>query len=261
MIIYYIKKILLTSINLLNGASTWLIFSFILAGFLHNILAPDKFQKMLGNKKISSLIKATLSGMLLPICSCGVIPLGLSLYYSGAYLGPTLAFIASTPIINPIAVFLSYGLLGPKIATIYLVVGFTVPLIIGAIGNKLGGGPELKAPGGVEEQIQKRMEEIELEEDQISIFEKIKMGGMLWSFSDVAVAVSKYVIPGMLLAGILLVLVPQEFIQQYLGSPNAVSILGIAVIGCIMYVCAVGHIPFIAALVASGAAPGVAITF
>ncbi len=76
--------------------------------------------------------------MLLPICSCGVIPLGLSLYYSGAYLGPTLAFIASTPIINPIAVFLSYGLLGPKIATIYLVVGFTVPLIIGAIGNKLG---------------------------------------------------------------------------------------------------------------------------
>ncbi|MCS4465357.1 permease [Clostridium botulinum] len=43
--------------------------------------------------------------MLLPICSCGVIPLGLSLYYSGAYLGPTLAFIASTPIINPIAVF------------------------------------------------------------------------------------------------------------------------------------------------------------
>ncbi len=105
MIIYYIKKILLTSINLLNGASTWLIFSFILAGLLHNILAPDKFQKMLGNKKISSLIKATLSGMLLPICSCGVIPLGLSLYYSGAYLGPTLAFIASTPIINPIAVF------------------------------------------------------------------------------------------------------------------------------------------------------------
>ncbi|EJP6473641.1 permease [Clostridium botulinum] len=258
MIIYYIKKILLTSINLLNGASTWLIFSFILAGLLHNILAPDKFQKMLGNKKISSLIKATLSGMLLPICSCGVIPLGLSLYYSGAYLGPTLAFIASTPIINPIAVFLSYGLLGPKIATIYLVVGFTVPLIIGVIGNKLG-GPELKAPG-VEEQIQKRMEEIELEEDQTSIFEKIKMG-ILWSFSDVAVAVSKYVIPGMVLAGILLVLVPQEFIQQYLGSPNAVSILGIAVIGCIMYVCAVGHIPFIAALVASGAAPGIAITF
>lgn len=88
------------------------------------------------------------------------------------------------------------------------------------------------------------MEEIELEEDQTSIFEKIKMG-IVWSFNDVAVAVSKYVIPGMLLAGILLVLVPQEFIQQYLGLPNAVSIFGIAVIGCIMYVCAVGHIPLL----------------
>lgn len=37
--------------------------------------------------------------------------------------------------------------------------------------------------------------------------------------------------------------------------------LGITIIAGLMYVCAVGHIPFIAALVASGAAPGVAITF
>ncbi len=48
--------------------------------------------------------------MFLPICSCGVIPLGISMYYSGAYLGPVLAFMTSTPIINPIAVVLCLGL-------------------------------------------------------------------------------------------------------------------------------------------------------
>jgi uncharacterized membrane-anchored protein YitT (DUF2179 family) len=50
-------------------------------------------------------------------------------------------------------------------------------------------------------------------------------------------------------------------IQQYLGNPGLISVAGIALLGAIMYVCAVGHIPFIAALIASGAAPGLAITF
>ncbi len=76
--------------------------------------------------------------MLLPICSCGVIPIGISMYYSGAYLGPVLAFMTSTPIINPIAVVLSLGLLGPDITIIYVISGFVVPIIVGLLGNYLG---------------------------------------------------------------------------------------------------------------------------
>lgn len=251
----FAKRTLFAGVNILNGASTWLVISFILAGILHDILAPDKFQKMLGNKKISALIKSTLSGILLPICSCGVIPLGLSMYYAGAYLGPTLAFMTATPIINPIALILCFGLLGPEISIIYLITGFIVPIIIGIIGNTLG-GEELKAPG-VDENIQERL--LEFKED-ISIKDKI-ISGLNWACNDLAVAVSKFVIPGMLLAGFILTVLPQQYIQQYLGNPNIISLGSIAVLAAVMYVCAVGHIPFIAALVASGAAPGVAITF
>ena len=120
-ILDFFKDVLLASISILNGASGWLIISFIIAGLLHNLISPEKFQKSLGNKKISSLLKSTVSGMLLPICSCGVIPIGISMYYSGAYLGPVLAFMTSTPIINPIAVVLSLGLLGPDITIIYVI--------------------------------------------------------------------------------------------------------------------------------------------
>ena len=74
-------------------------------------------------------------------------------------------------------------------------------------------------------------------------------------------AVSKYTVSGMLIAGVLFTVVPQGAIQRYLGDPGMVSLLGITVVAALMYVCAVGHIPFIAAIVASGAAPGVAITF
>ncbi len=255
MVLELTQKVILTALDILNGASVWLIISFVLAGLMHNLISPDRLQRMLGNRSISALIKATVSGMLLPICSCGVIPLGLGLYYSGAYLGPTLAFMTATPIINPAAVLLAYGFLGPQIATIYLVAGFVVPMLIGIIGNKLA-GPEIRAPG-----MEGPVEMTELEPgEQAGLVQKLQTG-LLWGFLDMGVSVSKYVCVGMLLAGLIIVLAPPAFIHEYLGNPGLISVAGIAVLGAIMYVCAVGHIPFIAALIASGAAPGLAITF
>ncbi|MFX4262421.1 efflux transporter SaoE [Pelotomaculum propionicicum] len=255
MIIELVQKTIFTALDILNGASVWLVISFILAGLMHNLISPDRLQRMLGNKKFSTLGKATVSGMLLPICSCGVIPLGLGLYYSGACLGPVLAFMTATPIINPAAVLLAYGFLGPQIATIYLAAGFVVPMLVGMAGNSLA-GPELRAPG-----MENPVKLIELAPaERVNLSQKLG-AGLRWGFLDMGVSVSKYVCLGMMLAGLIVAIVPPAFIQQYLGNPGLISLAGVAVLGAIMYVCAVGHIPFIAALIASGAAPGLAITF
>jgi len=251
----FIKSILLSAIDILNGASVWLIFSFILAGVLHEFLEPSKFQNMLGNTKLSSIIKATLSGMLLPICSCGVIPLGLSMYFSGAYLGPTLAFMTATPIINPIAVILCFGLLGPQISLIYIAAGFFLPILIGVVGNAFAGDELCIA---LEEDVTERR--IALERENKTVAEKLKLG-MYWVVNDMGMVVSKYVILGMLAAGFMLTVFPAAIIEQYLGNPSVLSLGSIAILSAIMYVCAVGHIPFVAALIASGATPGVAVIF
>jgi uncharacterized membrane protein YraQ (UPF0718 family) len=249
-----VYKILASSVGFLNSSSDWLILSFLLAGLLHHILSPDRLQGMLGNKRVATLGKAVASGLLLPICSCGVIPLGLGLYFSGAYLGPTLAFMTSCPIINPAAVIMSFGLLGPQLALCYLVTGLVSAFAIGMVGNALA-GRELQAPG-----LERPVERIALERGPISLSSKL-LSGLQWGFADLGVQVSKYVVPGMLLAGLITTIVPSSLIQHYLGNPGLLSIGGIALIGAVMYVCAVGHIPFIAAMVASGAAPGVAVTF
>ena len=253
-ILEFFKDVLYSSISILNGASGWLIISIIIAGLLQNLISPQRFQRSLGNTKISSLLKSTVSGMLLPICSCGVIPIGISMYFSGAYLGPVLAFMTSTPIINPIAVILSLGLLGLDVTIIYVIAGFIIPMIVGILGNKLG-GPELCINQDEDEEIA-----IELEEESLSITQKI-IEGLKWSFSELALTISKYVVLGMLVAGFITTVFPSSIIQKYLGNPGVLSLGSIAILACIMYVCAVGHIPFIAALVASGASPGVAITF
>ncbi len=250
-----IERILYIFFQILNDVSPWLIMSFMVAGLVHSFLDPQRFQRMLGNRRMSSLIKATLSGMLLPICSCGVIPLGLGMYYTGAYLGPTLAFMVATPIINPAAILLAYGLLGPQIATIYLVCGFVIPLLTGCVGNWLAGS-ELQAPGINQDTIAK-----ELESGQNRGFLEKTLSGLTWGFKELGAMVSKYVIFGIFLAALIIALAPPMLIQKYLGNPGMISISGVTALGAIMYVCAVGHIPFIAALIASGAAPGAAITF
>ncbi|WP_330654382.1 efflux transporter SaoE [Metaclostridioides mangenotii] len=249
-----VKDTIITAFIMLNGSSGWLMISFVLAGVLHNVVTPERFQEHLGNKKVSSLLKSTISGMFLPICSCGVIPIGISMYYSGAYLGPMLAFMTSTPIINPIAVILCFGLLGPQITIIYIIAGFTLPMLVGFLGNTFAKDELYVVSSGDDS------EKIDLEEERKGFFENL-IDGMKWSFSELALTISKYVVVGMIMAGFITTILPSSIIQKYLGNPGMISMASITILACIMYVCAVGHIPFIAALVASGASPGVAITF
>ncbi len=255
-VLNFLKDILLTSISLLNGTSGWLVFSYIVAGLLHDVITPVRFHKHLGNTKISSILKVTLSGMCLPICSCGTIPLGISLYYSGAYVGPTLAFMASTPVLNPIALILSFGLLGKELALINIASGFLLPFIIGIIGNNFS-GQEISKPGLEEEILATHCHDCH---EKVPLLEKFK-SGLHWAINDFALVLSKYVVLGMLFGGFILTAFPDSFIQKYLGNPSMLSLWNVAVLGAFMYVCAVGHIPFIAALIASGASPGAAITF
>lgn len=245
-----------SAFNMMSSSSVWMVVSFAIAGVLHEFLSPEKMRKSsIGTTRVAGVFWTTVSGMLIPICSCGTIPLGISLYYSGAYLGPTLAFMTSSPMINPIAVILCWGLLGKEITVIYVITGFVAPMLIGIIANRFG-GKELHAPGiGAD-----AGPAIQLGEEPLTFRQKLA-SGLRWSFSELAATVSKYAVTGMLIAGLIFNIVPQSAIQTYLGNPGFVSLLGITVVAALMYVCAVGHIPFIAALVASGAAPGVAITF
>ena len=268
----FIFSIIQSAWSMLNSSSSWMVFSFAVAGVLHEFLKPEKIQKTaIGSKRISGVFWTTLSGMFIPICSCGTLPLGISMYYSGAYLGPTLAFMTSTPMINPLAVILAWGLLGKEITIIYIITGFVAPMIIGIVANHFAGNElhiglrnknneEAEGTISLETDEEEEPAMIQLEFEEPSVWEKLK-SGLRWSFTELSVTISKYTVSGMLIAGFLFTVVPQSFVQDYLGNPGMISLLGITVVAALMYVCAVGHIPFIAALVASGAAPGVAITF
>ena len=215
---------------MLNSASVWMVISFAIAGALHEFLSPEKMKKSsICSSRISGVFWVTVFGMLIPICSCGTIPLGISLYYSGAYLGPTLAFMTSSPMINPIAVILCWGLLGKEITIIYVITGFVAPMLIGMAANRFGGS-ELHLPGIGEQDGQPA---ILLEEEAVSFKDKL-LSGLKWSFTELSVTVCKYAVSGMLIAGLIFNIFPQSAVQTYLGNPGIISLFGITVVAALM---------------------------
>jgi uncharacterized membrane protein YraQ (UPF0718 family) len=153
--------------------------------------------------------------------------------------------------INPLAVLMSWGLLGPEITIIYVITGFVAPMLIGTIANKFAGdelhiGLRNKKYGGSEVSVKLEMDDedeegpaiggmIQLEYDEPTFWEKIKTG-LRWSATELSVTVSKYSITGMLMAGFLFTIIPQSFIHDYLGQPGVISLMGIAVVAALMYV-------------------------
>jgi uncharacterized membrane protein YraQ (UPF0718 family) len=149
-----------------------------------------------------------------------------------------------------------------------LICGFIIPFVCGLLGNAFGGG-ELKSPYtlAAEQKHSAAVSKETGEEKPIVLRQtsdslKVKVfAGFKWGFQSLGLEVCRWASLGMVFAAVLLLVVPVSLIQNYLSDAGMVSLVGAVILGAIMYVCALGHIPFIAALVASGAAPGVAIAF
>jgi len=95
-----------------NDMSIYLLFGFLITGILH-IVFPDSFiYKHLVKSNIGSVLKSTLAGIPLPLCSCGVIPVAASIRKRGASKGTTLSFLISTPQIGTDSFLITYSLIG-----------------------------------------------------------------------------------------------------------------------------------------------------
>jgi len=87
--------IALESWRLFVEMAPYLFLGFVIAGLLHVYIPERQILKYLGNSagKIRSALHATLLGIPIPLCSCGVVPTALSLQKKGATKGATLSFI------------------------------------------------------------------------------------------------------------------------------------------------------------------------
>lgn len=243
----------------------WIVLSLLIAGLVHEYLEDTGFRRVIQHPGRASLFGALGLGAVLPTCSCGVIPLAVSFYLGGARLAAVMTFAAATPIINPAAVILSYALLGPELTLVYVVFGLTAPLLIGLLTERWSSTGMTPVAEELDTCCSTTCCSANENAETKSVAapnNKRLWEAMRWGFGVLGPTLGLYIGVGVVLAAVVMSLVPQDLISAYLGaSAPMFSLLLVAVFGASIYVCAVAHIPLVAALLAVGAAPGTAIVF
>jgi uncharacterized membrane protein YraQ (UPF0718 family) len=344
-----VSGILLSSWGVFVEAAPYLLFGFAVAGILNALVPDQKIVEYLGKSagKVRSVINASLVGLPLPLCSCGVIPAAMSIRKRGANRGATLSFLISTPETGVDSIAITYALLDPlmtvfrPLATIAtaILAGLADNLLIGeeksgdkkqekarkkaellavstimsasATENKcsslscncrthemtetgkeeypsLNTVPskirtlELRSEPVIENRPLKLSPAMYVPEDKASSCgcghcgeEKSKtlpekriknpvkekfLEGLRYTFIELPGEISKWMLIGILLAGIISYAIPETLIQEYLGG-GLRSMLVMLLVGIPLYICATASTPLAASLVAKGMSPGTAFVF
>ena len=108
----------------------WIVGMFIAAALV--VFVPwEKVKKKMGYGGIGANFTAASAGAVIPICSCGIVPVLAGMVEAGIPLGPTMAFLIAAPMLNVPAVFMTGGILGWKLAVGRIIGTFFIAVSVG----------------------------------------------------------------------------------------------------------------------------------
>jgi uncharacterized membrane protein YraQ (UPF0718 family) len=120
--------------------------AFFIAGAISVFVSQASVMKYLGAKanKVLAYGVASVSGAILAVCSCTILPLFAGIYRMGAGLGPATAFLYSGPAINVLAIILTARILGLELGVARAVGAIAFSVIIGLIMHFIYRKEEIK---------------------------------------------------------------------------------------------------------------------
>lgn len=233
--------------NFLLIVSPWLLLGLFIAGLIHSFIGESFIKEHLGGSGFIPVLKATLFGIPLPVCSCSIIPIAAGLRKDGASKAATMSFLISTPTTGVDSIFITYGMLGGVFAIARPLSALIGGILIGVIvyltekNNRTSLIVEHK------------------KHPHLSLWDRIK-STFVYGFGVLPQDLSKTLLLGIAVGGALSALLPTDFASAYLSNPLIAYPLMI-VVSVPLYVCAVGSVPIAAALLMKGLIPGAALAF
>ncbi|OHB64870.1 MAG: hypothetical protein A2Y77_13710 [Planctomycetes bacterium RBG_13_62_9] len=241
--------------------SPYLLFGFFVAGLLSALVSQRMVERHLGGPGLLSLLKATLFGIPLPLCSCGVIPVSMSLHKHGASKGATISFLLSTPQTGVDSILVTYSLLGPVFAIFRPLAALVTGLIGGVLVNLFGQKAEDRGQR-TENGGQNGAETTKCTGECCHAAKPARklLNGMKYGFLSLPRDIGKSLLVGVAIAAVISAIVPDDFFADRLGRGLPAMLL-MMLIGIPIYVCASASVPVAAALILKGLSPGAALVF
>lgn len=281
-IVEYISEL----VYLLNEMAPWLILGLVFAGLLKVFFPQDKVQKYMGKPTTKSAVNASVMGIPMPLCSCGVIPTGISFFRNGASKGATNSFLISTPQTGIDSIFATYSMLGWPFAILRPIVAFVTGIVGGILTNWLvkekpvkkaapafAGGFTMDTSSTSETKsslLTANMPKVAstetCEDESCGCHAKPEPKGNAfvrashYAFIELLQDIAKWLIIGFLIAALISVLLPNDFFSSFQGL-GLVEILVVLAASVPIYICATGSIPIAAVLLMKGVSPGAALVF
>ena len=233
--------------------SPYLLVGLFIAGIIHVYLNVEKVKKYINNGTIGDIVKASLFGIPLPLCSCSVIPSAVTLRKAGVKNGPTSSFLISTPETGVDSIMVTYGLMDLPM-TIFRPLAAFISATVAGIFQRLFNDFEF-----IEETTEKKScchkKKIPPgEADEGNKFREIFRFGYFELLEDIV----NWLFVGIIVGACIDYFIPVDMFANFNGTAAKLIIL---VAGIPMYVCASATTPIAAALVLKGLSPGSALLF
>ena len=269
----YVLNVLQAVVGIVNEMSPYLLLGFLLAGIMHAFIPDGWFNKYLSGDTMRSVINAAIFGVPLPLCSCGVIPTAMSLRREGASKGAVVSFLIATPQTGVDSIFATYSLMGLPFAIVRPIAALFTAVMGGAFvtlethppkthpSPSLQGGSSISANEGcnaeTNEQGDHSLPVGRVRGGSWRVGERV-ISALRFGFVEMMEDIGKWLVVGLIVAGLITALVPDEFFAIFKDN-TALSMLLVLCISVPMYICATGSIPIAVALMMKGLTPGAAL--
>lgn len=219
-------------------------------GLLRALLSPERVREYVRNRPDwQARGMAVTLGAVTPFCSCSSVPLFIGFVEAGIPLGVTFSFLIASPMINEVAAVILVGILGWKLAFLYIAAGMVVAWL-GGIAMQW-----FKPERWVEEYVWKiQMGELAEPERDSSL-----KGRHLYAMAEVREIVGriwKWVLIGIGIGALFHGFVPDNWVSEHLASGNWYDVPAAVILGIPLYSNATGVIPVAEAMLTKGVAIG-----
>lgn len=236
----------------------YLLLGLLFAGILKLFFSKETISKQIGGNNSLAAIKASLFGVPLPLCSCGVIPTSVYLSKNGASDRATVSFLISTPQTGFDSILATYGMMGWIFAIFRPIAAFFMGVFggiaVGVFGRDKAENSEKSQSGDACD------DNCNDEPKPRTFVEKIKETAR-YSFVEFLDDISIQFIIGLIIAGAIAMLIPDTFFED---SPVTSGVMGMGLmilVGAPMYICATASIPIAVTLLSKGFSAGAAFVF
>jgi len=224
-------------------------------GIIRSFFTPERTRRVLaGRRESMGNVLAGLLGTVTPFCSCSAVPLFIGFVTTGVPLGVTFSFLVSAPMVNEVALVLLVGLLGWKVAALYLSTGLAIAIVSGWVIGRL------RLERYVEPWVyQVHGAAVDGIDAPPSWAARVRAGTD--AVVDIVGRVWPWVLAGIAVGAGIHGYVPQQFMAGIMGKGAWWAVPLAVLVGIPMYSNAAGIIPVVQALLAKGAALGTVLAF